>query len=101
MVMQIAYTVIAAWASWCVMSGSVNDGVIGKLFYSLVAVASFAAVFNNAGTHDRSDEAMIVCFALIGARHFFMKALKQRRGKMPSTNQPDPDKTGEGDQKQK
>ena len=35
---------IAAWATWCVLSRKVNDGVLGKLIYVVIALAGYAIV---------------------------------------------------------
>lgn len=77
-----AYLVIFLWAVWCVFSVKVRDGIVGKLFYSAVAIAALAAVVGNQwAVHDRSDFVLISCFALMGIRHFVLKYLKDRKAK--------------------
>ncbi|MEG2579068.1 MAG: FAD-dependent oxidoreductase, partial [Glutamicibacter sp.] len=33
---------IAIWATWCVLSGKVRDGVIGKVLYAVIAISGYA-----------------------------------------------------------
>ena len=42
---QAVYAVIFLWAVWCICSRKVNDGVLGRVFYSAIALAAFAAFF--------------------------------------------------------
>jgi hypothetical protein len=68
--------VLVVWACWCGFSRSVNDGIVGKAVYAAVAVASLVMV-----TKPTSQEAhvvLIVAFALLGIRHYWLRYLKQR-----------------------
>ena len=38
---SIACGFIALWAAWCVLSGKVRDGILGKLIYSTIAISGF------------------------------------------------------------
>jgi hypothetical protein len=38
----IAAGLIAIWATWCVLSGKVRDGVIGKVLYAIIAISGYA-----------------------------------------------------------
>ena len=67
--------VIALWATWCILSGKVHDGVVGKLIYAVIALSGYAILARNermffsptiAGT------TLYVSLALAGARHWFM-----------------------------
>lgn len=67
--------VIALWATWCILSGEVRDGVIGKIIYAVIALSGYAILARNermffsptiAGT------TLYVSLALAGARHWFM-----------------------------
>ncbi len=46
-----AYTyssgVIALWATWCVLSGKVRDGVLGKIIYAVIALSGYAVLARN------------------------------------------------------
>jgi len=33
---------IAFWATWCVLSGKVRDGVTGKILYAVIAISGYA-----------------------------------------------------------
>ena len=67
--------VIALWATWCVLSGKVRDGVLGKIIYAVIALSGYAILARSermffaptiAGT------TLYVSLALAGARHWFM-----------------------------
>ena len=67
--------VIALWATWCILSGKVRDGVVGKIIYTVIALSGYAILARNermffsptiAGT------TLYVSLALAGARHWFM-----------------------------
>ena len=76
MIEIVIYAVIFGWAVWCIASKRVKDGVVGRLGYSAVAIAAFAAVFSkNAFTIPVSNTVIIFAVALRGARHFTLKML--------------------------
>lgn len=80
MIMNGVYLVILLWSAWCVFSQSVKDGVFGRIFYSAIAIAAFAAVFSeHAATMYRSNQILIVAVACIGVRHFVMKLYNTHR----------------------
>ena len=67
--------VIALWANWCILSGKVRDGVVGKIIYAVIALSGYAILARNermffsptiAGT------TLYVSLALAGVRHWFM-----------------------------
>ncbi|WP_300727407.1 hypothetical protein [Pseudomonas sp.] len=67
--------VIAVWATWCILSGKVRDGVLGKIIYAVIALSGYAILARSeqmffsptiAGT------TLYVSLALAGARHWFM-----------------------------
>ena len=67
--------VIALWATWCVLSGKVRDGVLGKIIYAVIALSGYAILARSeriffaptiAGT------TLYVSLALAGVRHWFM-----------------------------
>ncbi len=41
---SIACGLIALWAAWCVLSGKVRDGIVGKLIYSTIAITGFVVM---------------------------------------------------------
>ena len=80
MIVTGVYIVILLWATWCVFSQSVKDGILGRIMYSSIAIAAFAAIFSeHALTIYRSNQIVVVAVACIGLRHFFMKMLKSHR----------------------
>lgn len=67
--------VIALWATWCILSGKVRDGVLGKIIYAVIALSGYAILARSermffaptiAGT------TLYVSLALAGVRHWFM-----------------------------
>lgn len=77
---QAVYVILFSWAVWCICSRKVNDGVFGRVFYSAIALAAFAAFFAKQPiTVQRSNELLILSVALIGLRHFIMKWINSHR----------------------
>lgn len=80
MIMNGVYIVLLLWSAWCVFSQNVKDGVLGRIFYSAIAIAAFAAVFSeHAATMSRSNQILIFAVAGIGIRHFIMKLYNTHR----------------------
>ena len=73
MIHVIAYIIIFLWATWCVLSHHVKDGVLGKVMYSALSVAALSALIADTGLHAKSDTIIILCLAGIGIRHFTIK----------------------------
>jgi hypothetical protein len=44
---SIACGLVALWATWCVLSGKVRDGIVGKLIYSAIAISGFVVMTRN------------------------------------------------------
>ena len=89
MITLIAYIVIFLWAVWCVLSDQVKDGIFGKLMYASIAISAMVATFYSGEVmHARTDVTLIVCFALIGARHFIVRQYKAWKGAKCSTSRP-------------
>jgi hypothetical protein len=66
---------IALWASWCVLSGRVRDGVIGKILYATIAISGYAILARSDRfffTPNSAGVTMHVALALAGLRHMFM-----------------------------
>lgn len=77
---QTVYAIIFLWSIWCIMSSKVNDGVLGRVFYSAIALAAFAAFFAKQPiTIERSNQILIAAVACIGIRHFIMKLYSAHR----------------------
>ena len=74
----IAVCFIFIWASWCVVYSGVKDGIVGKLFFSLVAISALAIIIHTITGHysQRPFITMNVSIALVGARHVFLSWLK-------------------------
>lgn len=72
---SIACGLIAAWATWCVLSGKVRDGILGKLVYSAIAISGFVVMARSQSIFFGPTSAELtlhVSLALAGARHIFM-----------------------------
>ncbi|SDT97791.1 hypothetical protein [Pseudomonas yamanorum] len=78
---SIACGLIAAWATWCVLSGKVRDGILGKLIYSTIAISGFVVMARSQNIFFGPTTAGLtlhVALALAGARHIFMVTYWQR-----------------------
>ena len=77
----VACSVVFVWASWCIYAPTVKDGVFGRLFYSVIAIASFAVAscLAEPRTLAAAQTAMTVGFAGLGVRHFVMKQYRTTR----------------------
>lgn len=73
--------VIALWATWCVLSGKVRDGVLGKAIYAVIALSGYAVLARNEQfilSPSAAGVTLQVSLALAGARHIFMVTYWQR-----------------------
>ena len=71
----VACGLIAFWATWCVLSGKVRDGVIGKLIYSAIAISGFVVMSRNQSIFFGQTTAVLTMhatLAMAGVRHIFM-----------------------------
>lgn len=71
----LAAGLIAFWATWCVLSGKVRDGVIGKILYAVIAISGYAILARSDRfffTPNSAGVTMHVALALAGLRHMFM-----------------------------
>ncbi|AFR03798.1 hypothetical protein PEC301653_18650 [Pectobacterium carotovorum subsp. carotovorum] len=75
MIFTIAYVTILLWAGWCVFSDHVNDGVIGKLMYSVLSISCMGALIGGGGSDRQADSIILLCIAMIGIRHFVLKQI--------------------------
>ena len=72
---SIACGLIALWATWCVLSGKVRDGILGKLIYSTIAISGFVVMARSLNFFFGPTTAGLTlhaALALAGARHIFM-----------------------------
>lgn len=72
---SIACGLIALWATWCVLSGKVRDGIIGKIIYSAIAISGFVVMTRNQTLFIGATNAGLTFHAslcLAGLRHMFM-----------------------------
>jgi hypothetical protein len=66
---------IALWATWCVLSGKVRDGVLGKILYAVIALSGYAILARSDRfffTPNSAGVTLHVALALAGLRHMFM-----------------------------
>jgi hypothetical protein len=78
---SIACGLIALWATWCVLSGKVRDGIVGKLIYSAIAISGFVVMTRTQNIFIGPTTAGLtlhVSLALAGGRHVFMVIWWQR-----------------------
>lgn len=78
---SIACGLIALWAAWCVLSGKVRDGILGKLIYSAIAISGFVVMARSQNIFFGPTNAGLtlhVSLALAGVRHIFMVTYWQR-----------------------
>jgi hypothetical protein len=79
---SIACGLIALWATWCVLSGRVRDGVIGKLAYSAIAISGFVVMSREQNIFmmgpTTAGITLHVSLALAAMRHIFMVIWWQR-----------------------
>jgi hypothetical protein len=72
---SIACGLIALWATWCVLSGKVRDGIVGKIIYSAIAISGFVVMTRNQTLFFGPTNAGLTLHAslcLAGVRHMFM-----------------------------
>ncbi|QKF52805.1 hypothetical protein [Pseudomonas graminis] len=72
---SIACGLIALWATWCVLSGKVRDGIIGKIIYSAIAISGFVVMTRDQALFIGATNAGLTFHAslcLAGMRHMFM-----------------------------
>jgi 3-hydroxyisobutyrate dehydrogenase-like beta-hydroxyacid dehydrogenase len=73
--------VIALWATWCVLSGKVRDGVLGKIIYSVIAFSGYAILARPERLFTSSSAAeatLFVALATAGVRHWFVTTYWKR-----------------------
>ena len=73
--------VIALWATWCILSGKVRDGVVGKIIYAVIALSGYAILARSERiffSQTIAGTTLYVSLALAGARHWFMATYWQR-----------------------
>ena len=78
---SIACGLIALWATWCVLSGKVRDGILGKLIFSTIAISGFVVMARSQNIllgPTTAGLTLHVALALAGTRHIFMVTYWQR-----------------------
>jgi len=73
--------VIAIWATWCVLSGKVRDGVLGKFIYAVIAFSGYAILARPERIFTSSSAAeatLYLALATAGVRHWFVATYWQR-----------------------
>lgn len=72
---SVFVAMIAAWATWCVLSRKVNDGVLGKVIYAVIALAGYAIVVRAETVFFSPTVAGVTlhaALAMAGVRHYVM-----------------------------
>ena len=76
--------ILAGFCLWSIFSDRVNDGLFGRLFYSVTAVACVAGLIHMAeGTYpQRTTITVFVCLALLAIRrmaiHYFWDSTRRK-----------------------
>lgn len=71
----IFISTIAAWATWCVLSKQVRDGIVGKVIYAAIALSGFAIATRGETVFFTPSAAGVTfhgALALAGLRHWFV-----------------------------
>lgn len=71
----IFISIIAGWATWCVLSNKVRDGIVGKMIYAAVALSGFAIATRGDTIFFTPSSAGVTfhgALALAGLRHWFV-----------------------------
>ncbi|MEE3504849.1 hypothetical protein QN399_00980 [Pseudomonas sp. 10C3] len=72
---EVVIAIISGWACWCCLSRKVNDGIVGKLIYGIIAISGYAIV-TRTETMFFSPSVAGVTFhaglAMAGLRHYFL-----------------------------
>jgi hypothetical protein len=74
----VACSIICAWATWCIFSPEVRDGVFGKALFATIAIAALSVVLGPGYGYDKPQTPGVtlhVCIAALGVRHAVMKHL--------------------------
>ena len=78
---SVACGLISLWATWCVLSGKVRDGILGKLIYTAISISGFVVMARSQNIFFGPSTAGLtlhVSLALAGVRHVFMVTYWQR-----------------------
>jgi len=68
---DLAVLLTVIWASWCVMSVNVQDGVVGRIAYSAVAIFG-SVILLQPPQLALATTAYHVSFALLALRHYVL-----------------------------
>jgi hypothetical protein len=74
----VACSIICIWATWCIFSPVVQDGVFGKALFATIAIAALSVVLGPGYGYDKPQAPGVtlhVCIAALGLRHIVMKHL--------------------------
>lgn len=71
---QTSALLVFAWACWCIYSPRYDDGVCGRLFFSITALSAFvvATRLGDCMAHRYAEAGINFGVALIGVRHFLI-----------------------------
>lgn len=72
---MIFISLIAFWATWCVLSKKVRDGVFGKMIYAAIALSGYAIACRGDELYVSPTVAGVTfhgALALAAVRHWFM-----------------------------
>lgn len=77
---RISAAVICFLATWCVLSPCVKDGIVGKLLFSILAIAAFVTLGADTKTpHPAPELAMNAAIAMLCIRHVVISIRSRTR----------------------
>lgn len=75
--MIIGYIVLFLASVWAIYSPRVDDGIVGRLAYSMAALAAFTGIFSK--EENNANIALVVALIVIIIRYLAMKAYTEWR----------------------
>lgn len=75
--MIIGYIVLFLASVWAIYSPRVDDGIVGRLAYSMAALAAFTGIFSK--EENNANIALVVALIVIIIRYLAMKAYSEWR----------------------
>jgi hypothetical protein len=73
--------VVFAWATYCVLSPKVHDGIVGKLLFSAAAIAAASNLVAQHLSHPGpADTVLAGALTLLGIRQFVLEVIFQAEG---------------------
>lgn len=75
---SLAGLILMSWATWCILSPHFDDGIVGKIMFSALAIAAYAVMTGPTRGYINPPIAELtinVCMAGLAIRHWFLKQI--------------------------